>query len=170
MDKIKEPMTLLTVGNTVGLVCIAAYYYKQTEELERKIALLDEKITALSTRQAHVDKELRDKVEGNEFAARALKKLNTEVGGAPNHQLYDDISELYDALAQKDIVVERPSQRPKKQPKKRGGRDRYQEDDDYDYRRPQRSHDKKPKVQYEEDDEEDEDDMVNHVRQRQRQR
>lgn len=114
MEKLKDPAMLLSVANSIGIVGITAYFYKQLEAQRVDLIKLSTTLTALTRKVAEMEKGEQNKGEVLHSLNNQIKEINQQVedmasfGDIDNFDI--DINEIIAVLEENNIAINRPSQ------------------------------------------------------------
>ena len=108
MDKLKEPGMVLSVANSIGLVGITAYFYKQNEALKLEMLKLTQTLTGVIRKISDMEKGDQNKSDVLHTLHDQIKSINEKLEDMPN--IETDLTELFTTLEDEHgILVERPS-------------------------------------------------------------
>jgi len=141
MEKIKDPAMLLSIANSIGLVGITAYFYKQIEAQRLDLLKLSQTLTVMAQKMTVTEKEDQGRKEALHVLNNQIREINQNLENVPTFEFADnmdyDLNEIIDALNEAGINVDRPSQVVRS---RRGGERRKQSrrmnDEDEDDRQP----------------------------------
>ena len=126
---------LLSVANSVGLVGITAYFYKQLEAQRLDLIKISQTLTAVTRKVAEMEKGEQNKGEALHALNNQIKEVTQRIENMPTFDPVDnldvDLDEIIYALEENNIRVDRPSQvvRPRRGGDRRGTGRRQEEDD-----------------------------------------
>jgi TolA-binding protein len=116
MDRLKDPAMVVSLGNTVGLVGVTAYFYKQMEAMRQDMVTLSQSMSGIARQMSEIKRTEQNHSE-------ALHTLNDQLKGVTENlesmsfkdmsELGDELEELYLALEDNEIYIDRPSQQSK---------------------------------------------------------
>jgi len=114
MDRLKEPEMMLSVANSVGLVGVTAYFYKQLEAMRMDMNKISQALRSVISKVAEIEKGDQNKSETLHMLNDQVKLISDEIKDFPSFDDVDlDLSEIIHTLEEHDIPVERPSQAPR---------------------------------------------------------
>ena len=115
MEQLKDPATLLSIINSIGLAGSSFYFYKQNETFQLDLNKTDQAVKSCVTKTKELDKGQKEIIEGLRIVSKELKDLNDKVKDLPTYDnirdLDQDLEEVIDVLHENHIEVIRPSQR-----------------------------------------------------------
>lgn len=119
MEKFKEPVSLLTLVNSVGLLGTSAYFYKQLEGVRSDMTKMSQTITGLLRKVTELEKNEQNKGEGLHTLSDQVKRIHEQLEDAPTYNMLDDLemdlSEIVSVLGEKSIAtIDRPSAKPRR--------------------------------------------------------
>lgn len=114
MEKIKDPAMLLSMTNSVGLVGITAYFYKQLEAQRNDMNKISQALGQVVKKLSEMEKGEQNRSEALHGLNDQIKQINDQIEDLPSFETLSDIdldlSEIVSALDEANIIVERPSQ------------------------------------------------------------
>lgn len=112
MEKIKDPAMVLSVVNSVGLVGVTAYFFKQVESIKADMIKINQNFSTVLRKVSEIDKKDQDKGESIHVLNDQIKKLNEEISYLPSldafEHIEEDLTDIMDELEQHDIYIEKP--------------------------------------------------------------
>ena len=135
MEKLKDPAMLLSVANSIGIVGITAYFYKQLEAQRLDLIKLSQTLTAVTRKVAEMEKGEQNKGEALHALNNQIKEVNQQLENMPSFDPIDnfdlDLNEIITVLEENNILIDRPSQvvRPRRSGDRRST-PRHQDEDD----------------------------------------
>lgn len=99
MEKVKEPMALLTLSNSAGLLVMSYYFYKQNEDLKKELYNMKEEFNKY---KREGNKELTDLKRSMESVKRSVSSLPDQEGLS---DLHDRIKDIESTLESEDILI-----------------------------------------------------------------
>lgn len=135
MEKLKEPSMLLSVANSIGIVGITAYFYKQIEAQRLDLIKMSQTLTVIARKLAEMEKGEQHKGEALHTLNDQIKTINQQLENMPSFDTFnnmdDDVSEIIAVLEENNIPVDRPSQtvRSRRNGDRKHGSRRTDEDD-----------------------------------------
>lgn len=109
MENFNDPKGIVIVADTVAILGMALYFYRQNESMRKEIDEIKKNIALVTTKSSRIEKDITTTKE-------ASKKVNKKVSGLENasDELRGDIMAI-----SKKVTVELPSSSTKKRaPKK----------------------------------------------------
>lgn len=141
MERLKDPAMLLSVANSIGLVGTTAYFYKQLESIRLDMVKMSQTLTGILRKLTELEKGDQHKNEALHSLNDQIKRINDQIDDLPTFDNFDnmdlDLSELFAALEENNIPIERPSliQRSRRSGDRRGSSRRQSVESDVDDRR-----------------------------------
>lgn len=135
MEKLKDPSMLLSVANSIGIVGITAYFYKQIEAQRLDLIKMSQTLSAITRKLTEMEKGEQNKGEVLHTLNDQIKTINQQLENMPSFDTFnnvdDDLSEIIAVLEENNIPVNRPSQivRSRRNGDRRHGSRRMDEDD-----------------------------------------
>lgn len=124
MEKIKDPAMILSIANSVGLVGITAYFYKQLEAIRADMIKMSSVLTGALRKLSEMEKGEQGKSEALHTLNDQIKRINESIEQLPTFESVDDmgadLSEIVQTLSDNNINVELPSYNPR--PRRSGDR------------------------------------------------
>ncbi len=114
MDRIREPSTILSIGNSVSILALAMYFYKQTEALKVEVSAITDALQTVAEKLSVVEKSVGDKTDFLQTFGEKIKEVNEKIEDIPStidEVISSDMSEIVKALANYDIQVDIPSKK-----------------------------------------------------------
>jgi cell fate (sporulation/competence/biofilm development) regulator YmcA (YheA/YmcA/DUF963 family) len=114
MEKIKDPAMLLSIANSIGLVGITAYFYKQIEAQRLDLMKLSHSLTVMAQKMTATEKEDQGRKEALHALNNQIREINQNLENVPTFDFTEnmdyDLNEIIEALNEAGINVDRPSQ------------------------------------------------------------
>lgn len=118
MDKIKDSSMLLSIINSVGLVGITFYFYKQLESIRSDLFRVTQTLSGVVKKVTDLDKINQSENEMLRNLNRQIKKINQKIEEIPSLDSIDDlkldINEIFKTLENNDIIVRKRKRNRKK--------------------------------------------------------
>lgn len=118
MDKIKDSSMLLSIINSVGLVGITFYFYKQLESIRSDLFRVTQTLSGVVKKVTELDKINQSENEMLRNLNRQIKKINQKIEEIPSLDSIDDlkldINEIFKTLENNDIIVRKRKRNRKK--------------------------------------------------------
>lgn len=118
METLKDPAMVLGITNTVGMVGITAYFYKQNEALRADLNKLSQTMQGVLRKLSEMDKAGQNKTEVLHTLNDQIKVIETQLKELPSPDSFEDVNndidEIIDVLNNNNISVERPSSAPRR--------------------------------------------------------
>lgn len=118
MEKLKDPSMILAVTANVGVVGVSAYFYKQLEAIRADLVKMSQTLTGVVRKIAEIEKGDQHKGEALHALNDQIRQINQAIDDLPSfdrlNDLDEDVNEVVAVLHDNDIVVDRPSQDPRR--------------------------------------------------------
>lgn len=115
MELLKDPITLLTIINTIGLAGGTFYFYKQGETFQVSLNATEQTVKKCVKMNSELDKKCEINTEGLRMLKEEIKEIQEKIRDLPTidniRMLDDDLEEIVEILNENNIDVVRPSQR-----------------------------------------------------------
>lgn len=115
MEQLKDPATLLSIINSIGIAGSTFYFYKQGETFQLNIDKIQQSLTVCVGKNKELDQGYRQLVEGLRLLSEQVKAINGKIEDLPNHDnirmIDDDLEEIIETLQEHNIDVQLPSRR-----------------------------------------------------------
>lgn len=132
MEKLKDPAMVLSGVNSLFLIGITAYFYKEVQTLHGDVGKVTQAMNGLITKLADIQKTDIHKTELLHNMNEKVKVLTEDISQVPSFEEFNgidmDIEEIVAMLRENNIIVERPSLTPR--PRRSGDRRRGTADQD----------------------------------------
>lgn len=113
MEKLKDPAMSLSLANSVALVGSTIYFYRQLEVMRADMVKVTQTLNGLVRKIAEIDKIDQQKSEALHLLNDQVKSIGDSLDNLGSSEAVEtvemDLTELYNALNENNIVVERPS-------------------------------------------------------------
>lgn len=115
MEQVKNPTTVLAIINTVGTAGACVYFYKENQELRRKLRQLEDAVINITKNFGLFEKTINSQGEQVKLLTRDVKNLTDIQTDTQEH-----FEELTEVLTSKELVKagDLPSQIKKKKTRK----------------------------------------------------
>lgn len=114
MEKLKDPAMLVTVANSIAIVGITAYFYKQMEAQRLEQIKITQTLTTIAKKLTELEKGEQNKGEVLHTLNNQIKEINFNLENMAPFEMVDnmdiDINEIIGILEENQIHIERPSQ------------------------------------------------------------
>lgn len=118
MESLKEPKSLLTVANLVGLIATSAYFYKQNEMLKEELMRVSQLTDSLSKRMDKVEEHKTAQTEMVKKLHLNVKDMQREINYVDVEGIEDQINTIIHTLEQSQIPLETGGLQNRKIPSK----------------------------------------------------
>ncbi|MEM2986609.1 MAG: hypothetical protein QXV60_00710 [Nitrososphaerota archaeon] len=110
MDKVKDPSMLLSVVNSIGLVGVTVYFYKQLETIRMDLVKITQNLSGILRKVLEIEKSDHNKNEVIRSLSEQIRKLSEQMEELPSLDLENleiNMEEIINTLEENGINVGR---------------------------------------------------------------